>query len=52
MKAPILLMRYLLQWKMLNVFTLGNNKSDNINLPITRTDEIYLLLFSKWTLEM
>ena len=40
------------QWKPLNVITLGQNKSDNINWMITLTDDFYLVIYSKWDFEM
>ena len=34
------------------MFTLGNDKSDNINQMVTITDDFYLVIFSKWDDEM
>ncbi len=39
---------FLLQYKPLNVITLGQTKSDNINRMITLTGCIYLVSISKW----
>jgi hypothetical protein len=41
-----------IQWKPLNVITLGQTKSDNINRMITITGYFYLVSFSKWAYEM
>ncbi len=40
------------QWMPLNVITLGQTESDNINGMITLTDKIYLLIYIKWSLIM
>ncbi len=37
-----------LQWKPLNVITLGPTESDNINRMITVTGGFYLVSISKW----
>jgi hypothetical protein len=39
------------QWKPLNVITLGQTKSDNINRMITITGCFYLVIFIKGTLK-
>jgi len=36
------------QWKPLNVITLSQTQSNNINRMITITDKIYLFIFNKW----
>ncbi len=36
------------QQKPLNVITLGQSESDNINRMVTITDCFYLVLFNKW----
>ena len=41
-----------IQQKPLNVITLSQSKSDNINQMITITDDFYLVFFSKWDIEM
>jgi len=41
-----------LRYKPLNVITLEQIKSDDIKRMMTVTNEIYLLIFSKWDLEM
>ncbi len=40
-----------LQWKPLNVISLGQTKSDNINRMISVTDCFYIVSFSKWDFE-
>jgi len=40
--------RCVIQWKPINVVTLGLIKSDNINRMITITSELNLLIYSKW----
>jgi hypothetical protein len=42
----------MLQQKPLNVITLDQTKSDNINRMITITGCFYLVSFSKWDYEM
>ncbi len=36
------------QWKPLNVITLGQTTRDHINRMQTISDEFYLLIFSEW----
>ena len=40
------------QWKPLNVITLGQTKTDKINRMMTITDVFYLVIYSKWDVEM
>ena len=35
-----------------NMFTLDQTKSENITLMITITDNFYLVIFSKWDVEL
>ena len=41
-------LQLVIQWKPLNVITLGRIKSHNINWMITISEDFYLLIYSKW----
>ena len=49
---PAVFLPRMIQQKPLNVITLGHYKSDNINQMITITDGVYLVIFSKWDIEI
>ena len=50
--ADLQVLLMLVQYRLLNVITMGQTKSDNINRMITIADEFYLVIFSEWNIEI
>ena len=51
-KVTRIKLSFKLQQKQLNLITLGQKKSDNINRMITLTSDVCLVIFSKWDNDM